>query len=236
MPILVADSVTKSFGQRRVLSAGSLRGVPGQLRVILGRNGVGKSTLLKIAAGVIAADSGVVHFRGKPYLRAHHASLAREGLFYLPDHDSLSSAFTLRQQLQFYFDCFGRRSVEAAATLANVAHVLDQRPHQLSGGELRRAELAAVLVRQPECLLADEPYRGIAPVDHDALTRILRSLAADGCAVVVTGHEVPTLLEAGDHITWCTSGTTYELGTPTMARAHEAFGRDYLGPNERSSF
>ncbi|MEO6526254.1 MAG: ATP-binding cassette domain-containing protein [Gemmatimonadaceae bacterium] len=233
MPVLVADCVSKSFGDRRVLSAASLRAEAGKLRVVFGRNGIGKSTLIKIAAGLIAPDSGIVHFRGTSRLHARLASLAREGLFYLPDHELLSSAFTLRRQLQFYHDRYQRRTVDEAASLASVAHLLDRRPYTLSGGELRRAELAVVLVRQPECLLADEPYRGIAPVDHDLLTRLLRSIAAEGCAVVVTGHEVPTLLDAADHITWCTSGTTYELGTPDAAQTHEEFRRDYLGPRVR---
>ena len=48
-------------------------------------------------------------------------------------------------------------------------------------------------------------------------------------ALLITGHEVPTLLEAADHISWCTSGTTYELGVPGVARRHEAFRREYLG-------
>jgi ABC-type branched-subunit amino acid transport system ATPase component len=89
--------------------------------------------------------------------------------------------------------------------------------------------LAAVLVRRPTCLLADEPYRGLAPHDAEVLTAALRALTAAGVAVVVTGDEVPTLLEAADHITWCTSGTTYELGPPAVAVQHEAFRREYLG-------
>jgi len=229
MPILVADCVTKSFGEHRVLTAGTLRAEPGQVRVIFGRNGIGKSTLIKIAAGHIAPDSGVVHYRGTAQLRVRHASLARDGLFYLPDHELLSESFTLRRQLGFYEERFRRRSVSAAAEMTNVTHLLDRRPRSFSGGELRRAELALVLVRRPDCLLADEPYRGIAPVDHDALTALFRLLAADGCAVVVTGHEVPTLLAAADHVTWCTAGTTYELGPPEVAQRHEEFRREYLG-------
>ena len=229
MPILVADCVTKSFGDRRVLSAGTLRAEPGQVRVMLGRNGSGKSTLIKIATGWIAADSGTVHFRGRALLRPRHAALAREGLFYLPDHEVLSSAFSIGWQLELFATRFGRRSVSEVATLADVSHLLDRRPHELSGGELRRAELSLALVRRPDCLLADEPYRGIAPADHDRLTGLFRLLADDGCAVVVTGHEVPTLLEASDHVTWCTSGTTYELGPPAAARTHEEFRRGYLG-------
>lgn len=230
-PLLVADSVTKSFDERRVLTAGSLRAESGQLRVIFGRNGIGKSTLMKIAAGVMPPDSGVVRFHGRSYLHARLASFAREGLFYLPDHELLSTSSTLRRQLQLYHDRFGRRSVLEAAEMADVLELLDRKPWTFSGGQLRRAELALVLVRQPECLLADEPYRGIAPVDHELLTRVFRLMAFEGCAVVVTGHEVPTLLAAADHVTWCTAGTTYELGTPDEARAHEWFRRDYLGPN-----
>lgn len=233
MPVLVADCVSKSFRERRVLTSASLRAESGEVRVIFGRNGIGKSTLMKIAAGVIEPDSGSLHFRGTSRLRARLAQSAREGLFYLPDHELLSAAFSLRNQLELYHDRFNRRSVEDAAAMANVAHLLDRRPHTLSGGELRRAELAVVLVRQPECLLADEPYRGIAPVDHDMLTGLFRAIADEGCAVVITGHEVPTLLAAADHITWCTSGTTYELGSPDAARAHDGFRRDYLGATTR---
>ena len=229
-PVLVADSVTKAFGDRRVLTAGSLRAVPGQVRVIFGRNGAGKSTLIKIAAGWIQPDSGMVHMLGQPVLRAGLGRMARAGVFYLPDHDLYSSSFSLGRQLEFFENAYRRRSVDEAARMAMVEDCLDRRPHKLSGGELRRAELAAVLVRQPLCLLADEPFRGIAPVDHEQVTHILRLLAAEGCAVVVTGHEVPSLLEAADHIVWCTSGTTYELGTPAAARAHERFTREYLGP------
>lgn len=228
-PILTADSVTKSFGGRRVLSSATLRAVPGELRVLFGRNGIGKSTLLKIAAGWIAPDSGTVHFAGRAYLSARLDVLARDGLFYLPDHDLLSNAFTVRGQLEMIRRQFGGADVAEAAETLGIAAQLEKRPVQLSGGELRRAELASVLVRRPRCLLADEPYRGIAPKDAEDLTATFRGLARAGVAVVITGHEVPTLLDAADHVSWCTSGTTYELGPPSVATAHEAFRREYLG-------
>ncbi len=229
-PFLVVDCVTKSFGAKRVLTAGSLRAECGQVRVLFGRNGSGKSTLLKIAAGCVQPDSGVVHVNGDARLRTSMARMARDGVFYLPDHDLLSSAFTLRQQLRMFENRFAQRTVADAARIAMVEALLDRKPHTLSGGELRRAEFAAALTRRPRCLLADEPFRGIAPVDHDAIGAILRAMAAEGCAVVVTGHEVPSLLAFADHITWCTSGTTYELGAPDEARTHEVFGREYLSP------
>jgi ABC-type branched-subunit amino acid transport system ATPase component len=85
------------------------------------------------------------------------------------------------------------------------------------------------MVRRPRCLLADEPLRNISPIDADALLEVFKDIAHNGCAVVLTGHEVPALLAAVDHVTWCTAGTTYEMGPPFMARTDERFVRDYLG-------
>lgn len=226
---LVADCVSKSFGARRVLSSASLRARAGQVRTLFGRNGEGKSTLLKIAVGVIQPDSGHVRLDGGVLERASLPALAAAGVFYLPDHDLLAPAHTLDRQLGLFERRYARMGRQEAARIARVEHLLERKPDSFSGGELRRAELALAICRMPSVLIADEPYRGIAPVDHDQLTRLFRGLASEGCAVVVTGHEVPSLLAAADHVAWCTAGTTYELGSPAQAGAHEAFQRDYLG-------
>ena len=227
--LLCADCVGKSYRGRRILTSASLRAVPGELRALLGRNGAGKSTLLRIAAGLVQPDTGYVRWEGEARDRVSLPMLARQGLFYLPDHDLLSDAFTVRRQLEMIRRQFDGFSPNDAARRTGIEMHLDKRPGALSGGELRRAELAAVLVRQPRCLLADEPYRGIAPKDAEVLTGVLRELAASGTAVVVTGHEVPTLLAAAAHVTWCVSGTTYELGAPEIATRNERFRQEYLG-------
>lgn len=230
MYALVADCVSKAFGDRKVLTSATLRAKAGEVRAIFGRNGEGKSTLLKIAVGWLQPDSGVVRMGDTTFLRASLPALADRGVFYLPDHEVLAPAFSLGVQLGFFERRYGRRGAREAARLARVEHLLDRRPDSLSGGELRRAEIALAIVRMPAVLIADEPYRGIAPADHAQLTALLRALAAEGSAVVVTGHEVPSLLAASDHVTWCTDGTTYELGPPNQAATHEAFRRGYLGP------
>lgn len=227
---LVADCVSKTFGERRVLSSASLRATAGEVRAIFGRNGEGKSTLLKIAVGWQQPDSGIVRMGDTTFIPASLSVLATHGVFYLPDHDLLAPAYTLDLQLGLFERRFDRRRARDAARLARVEHLLHRRPGSFSGGELRRAEVALALTRIPTVLIADEPYRGIAPADHDDLTDLFRMLAGEGCAVVVTGHEVPSLLAAADHVTWCTNGTTYDLGTPQQACAHDAFRRDYLGP------
>jgi ABC-type multidrug transport system ATPase subunit len=227
---LVADCVSKSFGGRRVLSSASLRAVSGEVRVLLGRSGEGKSTLLRIATGWLEPDSGVVQSEGEGFLRVRPAMLARRGVYYLPDAGSLSTALTLEAQFAMLAERFpGGESASAALERLGVERFAGSRPYLLSGGEQRRAELAAVFVRRPRVLLADEPLRGIAPIDQERILTAFRALAAEGCAVVVTGHDVEALLDGADHVTWCTSGTTYELGAPAVARAHERFRREYLG-------
>lgn len=230
MYVLEADCVGKAYGERRVLTSASLRATPGEVRVILGRNGAGKSTLLKIAVGLVRSDSGIVRMGTTLISRPSLPVLADRGVFYVPDHDLLAPRHTLASQLRLFERRYGRRSSQEAARIAEVDHLLDRLPSTLSGGELRRAELALAVARVPSVLIADEPFRNIEPADHDGLAMLLRTLAREGCAVVVTGHEVPSLLAAADHVTWCTSGTTYELGPPEAACAHDAFLRGYLGP------
>jgi ABC-type multidrug transport system ATPase subunit len=227
--VLVADCIGKKYADKWVLNSATLRATRGELRALLGRNGAGKSTLLKVAAGLITPESGSVRFNGVVRERARMARMAREGLCFVPDRDLLSNAFTVRQQLAFAGSDTGR--IASIGDRLQIGHLLDSKPYQLSSGERRRAEVGFAMMRQPTCLLADEPLRNISPIDADALLQVFREIAHNGCAVVITGHEVPAILAVVDHVTWCTAGTTYEMGPPFMARNDERFMRDYLGPS-----
>lgn len=230
MPLLEADAIGKAYGARRVLTTASLRANAGTITALCGRNGSGKSTLLAIAAGWRQADSGTVHFDGATWLRPRLPALARRGLFYLPDRAILTPGVPLGKQLSAVERCFGAPPATASvAARLGLDSLLDLLPPRLSGGETRRAELALASVRRPRCLLADEPFRGISPLDAEAVTAAFRGLAAEGCAIVVTGHEIEALFELADVVTWCAEGTTVEFRSPAAARADWRFQRDYLG-------
>jgi ABC-type ATPase involved in cell division len=119
------------------------------------------------------------------------------------------------------------RVLEAFERVGLGVHV-EHRPTVLSSGERRRAEIAALLVRAPRAILADEPLRNLSPIDADAVAQLFRALAETGAAVIISGHETETLFSVAHHITWCTSGTTLELGSPERARQYEQFRREYL--------
>jgi lipopolysaccharide export system ATP-binding protein len=224
----------KWFGRREVLKGATLWAKRGEVSVLLGRNGAGKSTLLKVTAGIVRPDYGAVKFNGVVTDRpvAHH--LAQGGLLFLPDRGLLSPRFTIGAHLRMVERWFGGDAFGVAEEFG-VGDLLVRRPHEVSGGERRRAELALSVLRRPSVLLADEPLAGVEPADRDPIMEIFRSLARSGCAVVVTGHDVTDLMLLGDTLTWMTAGTTHHLGTPDKALEHDQFVREYLGPRRLSA-
>lgn len=217
-----------------MLTAASLRVTAGECRALVGRNGAGKSTLLKIAAGVMAPDHGIIIWKGERLQRASLARFAREGLLLLAADGLLAPGQRLGAQLEMTAETFRRGDPREALAAMRLDDLASQRVSQLSGGERRRANLALALVRSPECLLADEVFRDVAPLDCELVGETLRALAARGCAVLVTGHEVGFLLRYCDHLSWCSAGTTRELGSPEAAQRVDAFRAEYLGERWQS--
>lgn len=228
--LLTAQSIGKAFWWTDVLKAATLWCDAGRITALMGRNGSGKTTLLRITAGWLRPDFGVVRFGGEAYERPRPHVMVRRGLFYLPDRGLMSRIGTVRHHLEIIRDRFGAGDIEATARIVGIESVLDLRPHQLSGGEKRRADLAMLLLRKPTCVLADEPMAGLTPKDRQVVADALRRLAGEGAGVVVTGHDVPDLFDVADHVTWMVAGTTHQIGTPAEAAQHHQFVREYLGP------
>ena len=228
-PLFLADSFVKSFGPRDVLKSATAWATPGRVTAILGRNGCGKTTLLRLALGLGSADQGQVFFDGTVRRRPYLWKLAAEGLFFLPDHGLLARRIQFGQQLELLERRYG------VSSPADVAQRLGVDPHfqsvadEMSGGERRRAELALALARRPRCLIADEPLAGVEPKERRRVSESLRAEAAEGMAILVTGHDVDDLMALADDVIWMVAGTTHGLGSPAEAQAHHQFRREYLG-------
>jgi ABC-type multidrug transport system ATPase subunit len=229
-PLFVADSYGKTFGRREVLKAATAWATPGVVTVLFGRNGSGKSTLIKAALGFLRADYGLVKYDGRSYLKPRLHQLAREGLMYLPDRGLLSRRRTLRWHHWLLRLQMDREPAPGALKTVGAEDLLDRAESQMSGGERRRAELSLVLARKPRCLIADEPLAGIAPSDKEQVSAAIRRLADEGCAVLVTGHDVDALMDLSDDVVWVVGGTTHWLGSPASAKDHFQFRQEYLGP------
>ena len=152
------------------------------------------------------------------------------GLFYLPDAGLLSRRKTLSWHLTQLGDRFPKEVRKQDPPGLDVDPLLRKTVWEMSGGEERRAELSLAWARRPMCLLADEPLAGIAPKDQETVSTVVRAMADEGCAVVITGHDVRPLLALADRIVWMVAGTTHGIGSPSEALVHEQFRREYLGP------
>ena len=212
-----------------MLSSARLAVEKGEVVGLLGRMGMGKSTLLKICAGMMTPDSGWVEFDGIQYQRPRLATLASRGLFYLGESGNLVSSLTLKEHFDLIEKRFGKGDQAFELEFLGLENFLNAKAETLSGGESRRAEIALALLRRPSCLLSDEPFRSVDPLMCELLGRAFRHLASNGCAVVVTGHEVNALKPYLDSVVWVTSGTTYSLGTTDSAWNNEGFRKEYLG-------
>lgn len=212
-----------------MLKSASFWAREGRITTLLGRNGSGKTTLMRIAVGEVRAGSGIVRFLSKPYAHPRLSVLARRGLYYIEEQPRLPSTFSIGRQLRLLAKRFGKRELDWAVAELRLEEFLDLKAHEMSGGEARRAVLAGALIREPACLLADEPFAGIAPKDQTMVGTVLRRLAERGSAIVLSGHDVEALLSVTDEVIWCVAGTTHGLGGPDEARAHAQFVKDYLG-------
>lgn len=227
--VLHADSIVKSFKDRRVLSSASLRVARGAIVGLLGRMGEGKSTLVRICAGMESPDGGWVKFQGTIRRPFFSSLLAPHGLYHLPELGGLADSLTLRQHFDLFRHRFRLGSADACIDRFNAGALMNASPASLSTGERRRAEVALLSYRQPSCLLADEIFRGLDPLTAETIGGGLQQLAQAGCAIIVTGHEVRSLRPYLTSVVWLTSGTTYEMGSPTVAWEDERFRREYLG-------
>jgi ABC-type multidrug transport system ATPase subunit len=220
-----------SFGSNEVLKTASFSAWPGRITVLIGRNGVGKTTLLKAAIGRVRSDWGRVLFKGEFIRRPTLARLARDGLMYCSQDSALTPLFSIRDHIDAFVRVYpdGGGIDDVVATM-KLAPLLELRPRDLSGGERQRVSLALALLRRPDCLLMDEPFAGVAPIDRPLIAAGLSSLRRQGVAIVISGHDVDDLFATSDEVIWVVAGTTHWLGTPAAAAVHHEFRRSYLGP------
>lgn len=229
--IIEADGLGKSFGRQVALKAASFRARAGIVTALMGRNGAGKTTMLRIAVGRLRPDYGRVLFEGRYLERPRLPRMAERGLFYSAQESALTELFTVQDQLGSVAETYGTEEVlPDVVGRMRLGGLVSRRPSSLSGGERQRATLAMALVRDPSCLLMDEPFAGVAPKDRPLVREGLQTLRARGCAIVISGHDVEDLLDVADEIVWVVAGTSHVLGSPERAVRHHQFRREYLGP------
>jgi len=203
--------VTKRYGILCVLDGLRLQVARGEIVGLLGPNGTGKTTSLRIICGLLRADSGSGHCLGTPLGRT------APGLGYVPQRGGLYDDLSIRENLLFLARAQALPDPSAAVAAAIAEHGLEaravQRIGQLSGGWRQRVALAAALLHAPRLLLLDEPTAGLDHEARETLWQRLRRLAADGTAVLVSTHHAEEA-ERCDRIGWLAGGRLRVEGRP----------------------
>ena len=203
--MLTAVDVRVAFGSRQVLDGVSLQVHPGELVVLQGPSGSGKSCLLAVLAGLQQPDSGSASLDGEPIRLGDDAQRRRTGLLLqglglLPQ---LTAAENVEVSLQVAEPPMDRAALmaEAAAALDRVGlhDQADRLVERLSGGQRQRVALARAVVHEPAVLLADEPTSALDVALRDVVVALLRQEADRGAAVLVATHD-PALLGWADRV------------------------------------
>ncbi len=234
-PGLRADRLCKTFDGREVVKSVSLHLARGEVAALLGPNGAGKTTCFYMITGLIAADSGAIWLDGRDITGMPMYERARHGLGYLPQETSIFPGLTVEQNIMAIVEMrVGDRHRDREITedlltelgLQPLRHVAGG---VLSGGELRRAEIARALASDPTFMLLDEPFAGVDPPGVDGMRQAILFLKRRGLGVLITDHDVHATLEISDRVSILCGGQMLFEGAPAAALQDPEVRRLYLG-------
>lgn len=211
---LEIDALTKRYGGTVALDGVSFDVRPGEIFGFVGSNGAGKTTTMRIALGVLAADSGQVRLGGRPIDLD-----VRRTIGYMPEERGLYPKMKVGEQLAYLAELHGvgraaaRRAVLRWAEQLGVDHRLDDTVDALSLGNQQRVQLAAALVHDPAVLVLDEPFSGLDPVAVDVMSEVLREKARAGVPVLFSSHQLDLVQRLCDRVGILVAGRMRTVGT-----------------------
>jgi len=224
-------ALDKSYGEVHALRGMSLTVGSGEIVGFVGSNGAGKTTAMRIAVGVLAADSGEVRWDGRPV----DLTVSRR-IGYMPEERGLYPRMRVGHQLGYLARLHGRSADEADQSVRRWTEVLgiagrvDDEVQKLSLGNQQRVQLCAALVSDPDILILDEPFSGLDPVAVDVMSRVLRERADAGVPVLFSSHQLDLVERLCDRVGIIKEGSMVAVGAIDELRTRGGLRWQVDGP------
>jgi branched-chain amino acid transport system ATP-binding protein len=229
--MLALDGVHTYYGDSHVLRGVSLSVGEGEVVCLLGRNGAGKTTTILTAMGYLKPRSGRIAYGNYDIAALRPYEIARLGVGYVPQERGIFPSLTVLENLTV----FARAGRDGRWTLPRIHAlfpVLEARGanlgFQLSGGEQQMLSIARALMLNPSLLLLDEPSEGLAPMILEQIVTALKSLKAEGLAILLVEQNLPTALALGDRHHVLNKGEICYTGSSAELDGNETVLREYL--------
>ncbi len=218
---LIVENIEKSFGSVQALRGVSLELERGQIYGLIGPDGAGKTTLMRIIVTLLNQDSGKILFQGKDAQK--QTAFVRKNIGYMPQRFSLYPDLTVEENLHFFSDLFGvatqvqAQRIERLYQFSRLEPFKDRRAEALSGGMKQKLALSCMLMHEPSVMVMDEPTYGVDPVSRAELWDILKELAGQGKSILVSTAYMDEALLC-DRIALIFKGQLLASGTPQELR------------------
>ena len=229
--VLEVRDVHTYYGESHVLHGVSLTVAPGQVVTILGRNGMGKTTLIRSVIGFTPARRGSIHFKGRDVTHWPSFRMVALGMGLVPQGRRVFPSLSVRENLEV-----AARGNGGGWTLERVYGLFPRwkeravnRANKLSGGEQQMLAIGRALMSNPELLLMDEPTEGLAPLLVREVGATIARLKGEGLSILLVEQNLPMALSVADHVHVLSRGQIVHSSTPAeLAQNHDVQSR-YLG-------
>lgn len=233
-PAILARNIDTHYGRSHILRGVTFSVAPGETVSLLGRNGMGKTTLLRTLAGLVRPTSGSIQLNGADVTASRASARSRAGLAIVPEGRGIFPNLTVAENLTFASrpNRKGERPWPLERVYSLFPRLAERRHHwgnELSGGEQQMLSIGRALMTSPSIILLDEATEGLAPKLRDEIWSTVKQITESGIAAIIVDKNLNDLLALADRNTIMAKGEIVFDGSSDVLRADEALIHRHLG-------